>query len=101
MRPITFSCTDTLALSAADIARRIIDLANWTDFTGYAVLRGIRAAEYEVRTPAVVGSNRRVFAAAWQRFEAARPAPIVRAISSDRDAGGCAEPRPSPKSAHY
>jgi hypothetical protein len=55
MRPITFSCADTLALSPADIAGRILDLANWTDFTGYGVLPGIRAAEFEVRTPGVVG----------------------------------------------
>ena len=60
MRPIRFSCTDTLALAPADIAGRILDLANWTDFTGYVVLPGIKAAEYEVRTPGVVGSRIRV-----------------------------------------
>jgi hypothetical protein len=49
-----------LPLSPADIAGRILDLANWTDFRGYAVLPGIRAAEYEVRTPGVVGSRIRV-----------------------------------------
>ena len=60
MRPITFSCTDTLALAPAEIAGRILDLANWTDFKGYAVLPGIKAAEYEARTPGVVGSRIRV-----------------------------------------
>lgn len=60
MRPITFSCTDTLALSPAEIAGRILDLANWSDFTGYSVLPGIRAAEFEVRTSGVVGSRIRV-----------------------------------------
>src|SRR5213596_232306 len=60
MRPIRFSCADTLALAPADIAGRILDLANWTDFTGYAVLPGIKAAVYEVRTPGVVGSRIRV-----------------------------------------
>src|SRR5438105_12141713 len=60
MRPIRFSCTDTLALAPADIAGRILDLANWTDFTGYAVLPGIKAAVYEVRTPDVVGTRIRV-----------------------------------------
>lgn len=34
MRPIRFSCTDTLMLAPADIVGRILDLANWTDFTG-------------------------------------------------------------------
>src|SRR4051812_30565135 len=60
MRPISFACTHTLALSPADIAGRILDLAHWTEFTGYAVLPGIRAAEFEVRTPGVVGSRIRV-----------------------------------------
>jgi Polyketide cyclase / dehydrase and lipid transport len=60
MRPIRFSCTDTLPLTPADIAGRILDLANWTGFQGYAVLPGVKAAEYEVRTPGVVGSRIRV-----------------------------------------
>ncbi len=60
MRPIRFSCIETLGLLPADLAGRILDLSNWTDFKGYAVLPGIRAAEYEVRTPGVVGSRIRV-----------------------------------------
>jgi hypothetical protein len=47
MKPITFSSTDTLAQPAADIAASILDLANWTDFSGYAVLPGIKTAVYE------------------------------------------------------
>jgi hypothetical protein len=60
MRPITFACEATLGLSADEIARRILDLANWPDFKGFAMIPGIRSAEYEVRTPAVVGSRIRV-----------------------------------------
>jgi hypothetical protein len=60
MRPIRFSCIETLGLLPADIAGRIIDLTNWTDFKSYAVLPGIKAAEYEVRTPGAVGSRIRV-----------------------------------------
>ena len=60
MKPIRFSCIETLGLLPTDIAGRILDLANWTDFKGYAVLPGIKAAEYEVRTPGVVGSRIRV-----------------------------------------
>jgi Polyketide cyclase / dehydrase and lipid transport len=60
MKPITFSCTEALPLAPEDIARQILDLANWTDFTGYGVLPGIRAAEFEVRTPGVVGTRIRV-----------------------------------------
>jgi hypothetical protein len=60
MRPIRFSCTETLRLLPADIAGLILDMANWTGFKGYGVLPGIRAAEYEARTPGVVGSRIRV-----------------------------------------
>jgi hypothetical protein len=34
MKPITFSCTETMPLAPEDIARQILDLANRTDFTG-------------------------------------------------------------------
>jgi len=60
MKPVTFTCEETLPLAPEDIAGRILDLANWIDFKGYAVLPGIKAAEYEVRTPGVVGSRIRV-----------------------------------------
>jgi hypothetical protein len=60
MRPITFSCTETLPLAPEDVARQILELSNWTDFKGYGVLPGIRAAAFEVRTPGVVGTRIRV-----------------------------------------
>src|SRR5262245_450971 len=60
MRPIRFSCEETLDLLPADLAGRILDLANWTDFQGFGVLPGIKAAEFEVRMPGVVGSRIRV-----------------------------------------
>src|SRR5437763_1499467 len=60
MRPVRFTCTDTLGLPPADIAARILDLDNWTDFAGYWFLPGIKAAEFEVRTPEVVGTRVRV-----------------------------------------
>ena len=60
MRPITFRCTDTLPLNPEEIAGQILDLANWTNFTGYGVLPGIKSAEFEVRTPEIVGTRIRV-----------------------------------------
>ncbi len=60
MKPIKFSCTAMLPLAPEDIARQILDLGNWTDFKGYGILPGIKAAEFEVRTPGVVGSRIRV-----------------------------------------
>src|SRR5262249_7467667 len=60
MRPIAFVCTETLPLVPAAIAGRILDVAHWTDFQGFAFIPGIRTADFEVRTPAVVGSRIRV-----------------------------------------
>lgn len=60
MKPITFSCRQRVNLSATEIAGRILDLANWPGFQGYAVLPGIKAAEFVVRTPDIVGSRIRV-----------------------------------------
>jgi hypothetical protein len=60
VKPITFSCTETLPLASKDIAAQLLDLANWTDFMGYGVLPGIKAAEFEVRTTSVVGTRIRV-----------------------------------------
>jgi hypothetical protein len=60
MTPVRFCCHHTLPLASEEIARRILDLANWADFTGYGFLPGIRVAEFELRTPDVVGSRIRV-----------------------------------------
>jgi hypothetical protein len=60
MRPITFSCHRTLPLSAGDIAGRILDVSCWPGFQGYGPIPGIQSAQFEVRTPAIVGSRIRV-----------------------------------------
>ena len=60
MKPISFSCEETLAVPPERIAEQILDLDRWPGFEGYGPLPGIRAAEFEVRTPEVVGSRIRV-----------------------------------------
>ena len=60
MRPITFSCNETLALAPEDIARQILDLTKRPDFHGYGPLPGIKVAEFEVRTAEIIGSRIRV-----------------------------------------
>ena len=60
MKPITFSCHETLPLAPADIARRILDLSKWPDFHGYGPIPGIKAAEVDVQTPGVIGTRIRV-----------------------------------------
>src|ERR1700730_8526912 len=60
MKPITFSCKETLALAPEDIARQILDLTKWPDFHGYGPIPGIKVAEFDVQTPGIVGSRIRV-----------------------------------------
>jgi hypothetical protein len=60
MKPITFSCAETLRYSGDEIAEQILNLANWPDFKGFAVLPGIATAEFEVKTPEIVGSRIKV-----------------------------------------
>ena len=60
MQPVRFRCQATLPLAPEEIARRILDLANWPAFTGFGPIPGIQVAQFEVRTPDVVGSRIRV-----------------------------------------
>ena len=60
MKPIVFSCAGTVPLAPEDIAGQILDLANWPAYTGFWPLPGIKSAEFEVRTPEIVGTRFRV-----------------------------------------
>ncbi|MCB9924939.1 MAG: hypothetical protein H6822_22360 [Planctomycetaceae bacterium] len=60
MTPISFWCKARLRLSPEEIGDQILDVSHWTDFKGYGPLPGIKAAEFEIRTPEVVGSRIRV-----------------------------------------
>ena len=60
MAPIIFTCEETLPSAPQDIARQILDLAKWPDFHGYGPIPAIKAAEFEVQTPCVVGTRIRV-----------------------------------------
>ena len=60
MKPITFACEEKLAVPPERIAEQILDLGLWPGFRGYGPLPGIRAAEFEARTPEVVGTRIRV-----------------------------------------
>ena len=60
MKPITFSCEETLPLAPEDIARQILDLTKWPDFHGYWPIPGIKVAEFDVQTPGIVNSRIRV-----------------------------------------
>jgi hypothetical protein len=60
MKPITFTCQETLPLAPEGIARQILDLTKWPDFHGYWPIPGIKDAEFEVQSPDIVGSRIRV-----------------------------------------
>jgi hypothetical protein len=60
LKPITFACEETLGMLPEQIAQQILDTSRWSSFQGYAVLPGIKAAEFEIRTPEIVGSRVRV-----------------------------------------
>ena len=60
LKPITFSCEDAVGMPPEQIAEQILDISRWSDFRGYGVLPGIKAAEIVIRTPEIVGSRIRV-----------------------------------------
>ena len=60
MKPIAFTCTETLPLTPEDIAEQILDVTKWPAFRGYGPIPGIKSAEFEARTRLVVGSRIRV-----------------------------------------
>ena len=55
--PIRFTREDVLKNTPEEIAAHILDLSNWSDFTGYGIIPGIEQAEFEIRTPEVVGTR--------------------------------------------
>lgn len=60
MRPVKFSCVETLPLSAHELSQQLLDVANWNTFEGYSFIPAISSAEYEVQLPGIVGSKIRV-----------------------------------------
>ena len=60
MKPIMFTCQETLPLAPQDIARQILDLKKWAEFRGYGPIPGIKVAEFDVQTLGIVGSRIRV-----------------------------------------
>jgi hypothetical protein len=60
MKPITFVCQGTLSLTPDEIVEQILDVSKWSDFHGYGPIPGIKSAEFEIRTPNIVGSRIRV-----------------------------------------
>jgi hypothetical protein len=66
MNPITFACEETFPLAPQEIARQILDLTKWPNFSGYGPIPGIKVAEFEVQTPGIVAMLMFIIAA-WCR----------------------------------
>ncbi len=60
MKPIRFTCETTLPQQPEEIAKQILDLTRWSEFTGYGPLPGIREAAFETKTAEIVGTRIRV-----------------------------------------
>jgi hypothetical protein len=60
MKPIRFVCRETLHVTPKDIAQQILDLTKWPEFQGCGPIPGIKAAEFEIQTPGIVGTRIRV-----------------------------------------
>ena len=60
MKPITFTCEETLLLAPEEVARQILELTKWSDFRGYWPIPGIKVAEFDVQTPCITGTRIRV-----------------------------------------
>jgi hypothetical protein len=60
MKPITFTCRETLPLAPEEVARQILDLTKWPDFHGYGPIPGIKVAEFDGQTPCITGTRIRV-----------------------------------------
>ena len=60
LKPITFACEESLGLLHEQIAEQTLDISQWSSIQTHAVLPGISNAEFEVKTPQIVGSRFRV-----------------------------------------
>src|SRR5262245_12261498 len=60
MKPVAFTCKETLSSAPEEIARAILDLTKWPEFQGYGPIPGIKLAEFDFQAPGILGSRIRV-----------------------------------------
>lgn len=60
VKPIEIKVTALTGKTPQELQADFLDAARWSEFTGYLLLPGIRRAEFEFKTPQVVGSRIRV-----------------------------------------
>lgn len=60
MKPISLTCYAQMSRAPEVISGQLLDLTKWPEFQGYGPIPGIKSAEFEERTPEVVGTRIRV-----------------------------------------
>lgn len=60
MKPIEVQVVGRTQQSPQEICTQFLDTSRWSEFTGYAILPGIKEAYFEARTSGLVGSRIRV-----------------------------------------
>ena len=60
MKPIEIKIVGLIRKPSPEICQEILDTERWSEFKGYSILPGIKSAQFEVKTPQIIGSRIRV-----------------------------------------
>lgn len=60
MKPVEIKIVGHIQKTSPEICREILDTERWSEFKGYSILPGIKNAQFETKTPEVVGSRIKV-----------------------------------------
>ena len=60
MKPIEIKIVGLIRKPSPEICQEILDTERWSEFRGYSILPGIKSAQFEVKTPQIIGSRIKV-----------------------------------------
>ena len=60
MKPIEIKIVGLIRKPSPEICQEILDTERWSEFKGYSILPGIKSAQFEVKTPQIIGSRIKV-----------------------------------------
>jgi hypothetical protein len=60
MKPIEIKIVGHFQKSSQEICKEFLNTERWSEFEGYSILPGIKKADFELKTPDVVGSRIKV-----------------------------------------
>ena len=60
MKPIEIKIVGLIRKPSPEICQEIFDTERWSEFKGYSILPGIKSAQFEVKTPQIIGSRIKV-----------------------------------------